>query len=127
MKRLLMLILFGLVTVLVAGCGASASVEQIAPDAYVEQYVDANAEHLLIDVRTPSEFASGYIDGAINIPVDQIANRLSEIPSDIPIVVYCQSGNRSATAARTLVENGYEQVYDMGGVIGWTNAGYPLQ
>lgn len=127
MKRLLMLIPLGLVVLLVAAWGAGSSAELISPDAYVEQYVDVNAEHLLIDVRTPSEFASGYIDGAINIPVDQIANRLSEIPSDIPIVVYCRSGNRSATAARTLVENGYEQVYDMGGVIGWTNAGYDLQ
>ncbi len=127
MKRVLMLIPLGLVVLLVAAWGAGSSAELITPDAYVEQYVDANAEHLLIDVRTPSEFDSGYIEGAINIPVDQIANRLSEIPSDIPIVVYCRSGNRSATAARTLVENGYEQVYDMGGVIGWTNAGYDLQ
>ena len=127
MKRLLILVLLGLISVLVAGCGASASAERISPDAYMEQFVDTNTEYLLIDVRTPSEFDSGYIEGAINIPVDQIANRLSEIPSDIPIIVYCRSGNRSATAAQTLVENGYEQVYDMGGVIGWTNAGYDLQ
>lgn len=127
MKRVLMGAVFLLLAVVIVGCGASASAELISPDSYVEQFADANAEYLLIDVRTPDEFDSGYIDGAINIPVDQIANRLSEIPSDIPVIVYCQSGNRSATAARTLVENGYEQVYDLGGIIAWTNAGYELQ
>ncbi|MEL7435713.1 MAG: rhodanese-like domain-containing protein, partial [Chloroflexota bacterium] len=82
---------------------------------------------ILIDVRTAQEFNSGHIAGAINIPVDQIANRLSEIPADIPVVVYCRSGNRSAQAANILNQNDYSEIYDLGSIIQWQSAGYPIQ
>ncbi|MCA9914215.1 MAG: rhodanese-like domain-containing protein, partial [Anaerolineae bacterium] len=83
--------------------------------------------HLLIDVRTPAEYASGHIAGSINIPVEELSNRLSEVPQGEEIVVYCRSGNRSATAARILADNGYSPVYDLGGIIAWQSAGYPLE
>ena len=73
---------------------------------------------VIIDVRTESEFASGYIDGAINIPVDNIGSITYE--KDTVIILYCASGMRSSNAAQTLVDMGYTNVYNLdGGLINW--------
>lgn len=71
---------------------------------------------ILIDVRTIAEYSSGHLDGAKNIPVEVIAEQIeSEIPDkDTKIIVYCRSGNRSATAGQTLIDMGYTNVYDLG-------------
>lgn len=98
----------------------------IGPQDYVSRYAQPQVDHLLIDVRTPEEFASGHINGAVNIPLDQIGRRLSEIPKDRQVVLYCRSGNRSQQAARLLREAGYSNIFDLGGVIAWQNAGYSL-
>ena len=77
---------------------------------------------VIIDVRNGSEFASGYIDGAINIPVDTIKS--INYDKDTVIIVYCASGTRSMQAAQTLVDLGYTNVYNLdGGLINW---GKPL-
>jgi rhodanese-related sulfurtransferase len=74
----------------------------------------------LVDVRTPEEFAAGHLQGAVNIPLSQVEKRLKEFgPKDRPIVVYCRSGSRSASAARTLKSNGYLQVQDLGSMGRW--------
>ena len=73
-----------------------------------------------LDVRTPMEFSSNHIKGFKNIPVDQIPQRLKEIPSDKEIVVICQSGARSSSAVRFLKQNGYERVINVsGGMSAW--------
>lgn len=75
---------------------------------------------LLVDVRSPEEFADGHIDGAINIPIQQLSGRLGELGDDDgQIVVYCQSGGRSAMAKRLLESNGFENVHDLGGIGRW--------
>lgn len=74
----------------------------------------------LVDVRSPGEYAAGHIDGAINIPVDQIGNRASSLdPKDRPVVVYCASGTRSAMARRTLRSAGFTQVFNLGPMSRW--------
>ena len=74
----------------------------------------------LVDVRTPEEYAAGHIDGAINIPVQQLAARVSELaPKDKELVLYCRSGNRSKTAARILEGAGYTKVFDLGPMSAW--------
>jgi len=105
---------------------STASIEHITPAQYQQQFASAATPHLLIDVRTPQEFASGHIAEAINIPVETIATRLNEIPHDKPVVVYCHSGNRSAQAASILSGAGYTNIYDMGGILAWTAAGLPV-
>ncbi|MBF0575075.1 FAD-dependent oxidoreductase [Dysgonomonas sp. GY617] len=72
-------------------------------------------EILLIDVRTSGEFQFAHIDGAINIPVDDIRSRLSEIPKDKNIVVYCAVGLRGYLGSRILLQNGYSNVYNLSG------------
>ena len=76
-------------------------------------------ESILIDVRTPQEYQSGYIPEAINIPVDQIAQEISKKVkgTDQTLMVYCRSGSRSAQAAAKLKELGYRIVLDLGGII----------
>ncbi|MFP3360815.1 rhodanese-like domain-containing protein, partial [Planococcus sp. SIMBA_143] len=61
----------------------------------------------LIDVRNPSEFKKGYINGAINIPVDELRSKLHELPQDETIYVHCQVGLRGYIATRILRENGF--------------------
>ena len=73
----------------------------------------------LLDVRSPSEFSGGHIDGAINIPVGELAGRLSELPRDRPVVVYCASGNRSGAATKVLLGAGFETVLDLGPMSAW--------
>jgi phage shock protein E len=81
----------------------------------VQEKIDSGA--LVVDVRTPSEFAAGHYDGAVNIPVDEIEERASELRrADAPIVLYCNSGNRTARAHKTLKRLGFQDVLDAGGL-----------
>lgn len=74
----------------------------------------------LVDVRSPGEFAGGHLPGAVNIPVGEIATRAKEIgATDRPVVVYCRSGARSASAASTLRGLGFKQVEDLGAMNRW--------
>lgn len=102
-------------------------IQKIAPAEYQQQFSAANANHVLLDVRTPEEFNSGHIPGAVNISVETLAARLSELPADKTIVVYCRSGNRSATAAQILAEAGYSSIYDLGGINTWAAQGLPIE
>lgn len=76
---------------------------------------------LLLDVRASGEYAAGHVEGAVNIPHDQIESRLSEITGgkDKEIVLYCKSGRRAGIALETLAKNGYTQVYNAGGYSDW--------
>lgn len=74
----------------------------------------------LVDVRTPEEFAVAHVPGAVNIPVQDLGRRMEELePKDQPVVVYCQSGNRSGRAARLLEDAGYTKVHDLGAMNRW--------
>jgi NADPH-dependent 2,4-dienoyl-CoA reductase/sulfur reductase-like enzyme/rhodanese-related sulfurtransferase len=69
----------------------------------------------LLDVRTPQEFASGHIPGAVNIPVDDLRSRLSELPRDQKIAAYCQVGQRGYLATRILLQAGFSAANVGGG------------
>jgi len=69
----------------------------------------------LVDVRSPAEFAGGHLDGALNIPVGSLPNRLDELGDrEKPIVLYCASGMRSLRAEGILKSKGFTQVLDLG-------------
>lgn len=76
------------------------------------------AQAMLIDVRSPAEFASGHVDEAISIPLELLSREISKAApdKDAPIIVYCLSGGRSASARSQLIEMGYRQVFNGGGV-----------
>ena len=87
--------------------------------AYAELQSDQSIQ--LVDVREPSEFNAGYIEGAQLIPLGTIETDFEiAIPDkDAKIFVYCRSGNRSAQAAKKLVDLGYTNVFDIGGILDW--------
>lgn len=75
---------------------------------------------VLLDVRTPSEYAGGRIKGSRNLPVQQAARVFEEIPEkDTPIFIYCLSGGRSRLMTSFLKREGYEKVTDLGGINGY--------
>ncbi len=78
---------------------------------------------LIVDVRTKGEYASGHIKGSVNIPLDQLPNRLSQLKKDKVIITCCASGMRSSSARHILKSNGFEQVYNGGG---WGSLQYKL-
>ncbi len=81
----------------------------------VREKIKAGA--LVVDVRTPAEFASGAYQGAINIPLDQVEKRLADFGDrKHAIVVYCRSGNRSGQAKVLLEKNGFSDVTNGGGL-----------
>jgi rhodanese-related sulfurtransferase len=81
---------------------------------------------VILDVRTVSEFESGHLEGAINIPVEVLSSHLSGLNQNDELLVYCRTGNRSTTAVGILRESGYDKVYHMdGGITSWNSAGFP--
>ena len=81
-----------------------------------------------LDVRTREEWDEFHAPNSMLIPLDQLPNRVSELPTDEPIVVVCRSGNRSQAGRDILLDHGFEQVTSMaGGLNAWRSAGYPIQ
>ncbi|MCA9015898.1 MAG: MBL fold metallo-hydrolase [Planctomycetaceae bacterium] len=78
-------------------------------------------ETMIVDIRSQSEWDAGHIAGSLNIPLNQLPERLAEIPQDKTVVVHCQGGYRSAIAASLLEKRGYENVLDLvGGYKAWS-------
>ncbi len=101
---------------------AAATVEQKVASITTIDWLKAlemnKAGALLIDVRTPAEVAKGMASAsAMNVPLQEIPQRLSEIPKDKDLLIYCRSGKRSMAASKFLVENGYSRVFNIEGGI----------
>ena len=95
---------------------------------YWNELEEIGAADLLIDVRSPEEFAEGKIDNAINIPIDELRNRLNEIPVDSQIYIYCEAGLRGYLAQQILRQNGYKYVRNLsGGYRLWLNCTAELE
>jgi phage shock protein E len=92
-----------------------------APRVVTPRVVDGDTAHRLVaegirvvDVRTPAEFNTGHVPGAVNIPYDQMAQRHAELgPPSTPVLVYCRSGHRSGLAIAVLREKGFTDIYDL--------------
>jgi rhodanese-related sulfurtransferase len=83
---------------------------------------------LVLDVRSPEEFARGHLAAAVPIPVEELEPRLAEVPADRTVVLVCRSGRRSDEARAFLRDKGFSDVHNMsGGVRAWARAGLPLQ
>jgi rhodanese-related sulfurtransferase len=102
--------------VLMGAGGGGATIDSKRAHELVEKQ-----RAVLLDVRTPDEFAGGHLDGATNIPVQELEARLAQVPAkkDQDIVVYCRSGVRSAKAKAMLEKAGFTKVHDLGGIGNW--------
>lgn len=107
--------------------GGNGNSKTLSATEYKSRYVQNNSPHLLIDVRSPAEFAEGHIRGAKNIPLQELPQRLAQIPNDKPVMLYCRSGNRSGMALQMLQNAGYEDVYNVGGIGALAAQGLPVQ
>lgn len=101
---------------------AAAVVEQkVAPITTIDwpkAFEMNKAGAVLLDVRTPAEVAKGMAsEAAVNVPLQELPQRLSEVPKDKDLLVYCRSGKRSMAASKFLVENGYTRVFNVEGGI----------
>jgi len=84
---------------------------------------------LVLDVRSPGEFAEGHIPGAINIPYDQLAGRTAELDAyrERGLVVYCRTGRRAGIAEQALSDAGFERLWDLEGhMVAWQEGHHPL-
>ena len=121
MKKLIPILLFALMLAGCAGAGNQTnSYRQISMDEAVAMMEQENG-YIILDVRTPAEFAEKHIPNAINIPNETIGtDEISALPDkDQLIMVYCRSGRRSKEAAEKLVKLGYTNVVEFGGILDW--------
>ena len=112
-----------LAAILLVGCSSpkeTASYRQISMDEAITM-MEEESGYIILDVRTPEEFADKHIPGAVNIPNETIAaEEIPELPDkDQLILVYCRSGNRSKQASEKLAALGYTNVVEFGGINSW--------
>ena len=99
----------------IAGYVASNIISDAMPIITWRELVQQKNEVMLIDTRTPEEFSFGSIPGAINIPLDDLRDRMSEVPTSKPVVLFCAVGLRGYLAQRILMGNGYRNVRNLSG------------
>jgi rhodanese-related sulfurtransferase len=90
-----------------------------------QKLIDEGAQ--LVDVRAGHEWEMGRIEGAMHLPLAELAERTGEIDKDRPVVLYCRGGNRSTMAAEALADAGYDAKKLSEGIVGWAEAGLPLE
>ena len=119
-----------LVVILISGdyFKSSESTPAVVEITVDEGYAEYQAGTFLLDVRTQEEWDTFHIPDTTLIPLDELEDRLGELPQDQKIVVVCNSGNRSVPGAEILLENNFTDVVSMdGGVSAWSEAGYPIE
>ncbi|MFK5646444.1 rhodanese-like domain-containing protein [Ornithinimicrobium sp. LYQ121] len=107
--------------------GASGNGAELDAQAFSERVGEPGT--VVVDVRTPGEFAAGHLADAVNLDLQSadFASRLSELDPDARYALYCQSGNRSGQAMATMLDEGFSDVAHLGGGIGaWQTAGLPV-
>ena len=124
MKKIVALIASAL---MIAGCSSSSSATDLSVTEFSSKIAESGV--VTLDVRTPGEFAEGYIEGArlINFQSGNFENEIATLDKNATYAVYCRSGNRSGQAVKVMHDAGFHNVYNLnGGVIDWANAGLPL-
>lgn len=123
-----MLVIASGMLAIATACSGTASTPEISGEDLAQRIAAGDAP-LLLDVRTPEEFAEGHIPQALNIPYDALAGRIGELgieDREREIVVYCRSGRRAAEAEETLRRAGYQGVRHLeGDMTAWREAGRP--
>lgn len=103
-----------------SGSSNAATYQKITPEE-AQQMLQDQPDAILLDVRTQEEYDTQHIEGATLLTDSDIASRAADVlpDKDAVILVYCRSGRRSAASSQQLVELGYTNVYDFGGIIDW--------
>lgn len=118
--------MIAMMAILVSVCFAAGPVDLRSPEAKALMAKKSNL--VLIDVRTPEEYQQVHLKGAKLIPLNELQQRMKEIPRDKPLLVYCAVGARSLQAARFLSAQGFREVYHISdGIVGWYRNGFPIE
>jgi phage shock protein E len=89
---------------------------------------ESGAAPVVVDVRTPEEYAAGHVPGAVNIPFDQVAERIAEIDAPHGVALYCMVGPRARKGESALLAAGYASVFHLeGGLAAWQAAGLRVE
>ena len=142
MKKRLVALLFLLVSLGFVACaqqnkGAGEASNTTQKEAVVKN-VDVNTfaelksklkDAIILDVRTPEEFAQGHLTNAVNINIyGNFEEEVKKLDKDKPVLVYCRSGHRSGIAAKKMQKLGFKKVYNLsGGIIAWASAGKEVE
>ena len=122
----LIIVLVIITFLIMPGSFTASPATDITQEAFVKLN-KADGDFVLIDVRSIQEFAQGHIKGAINISHSEISRRLSEIPKDKDLILYCRTGRRVGVAAKILAKNGYTKLYHLDGdMVVWMRNNRPL-
>lgn len=122
------LVTLALLTTALVACGGSDTAVVETVDAGTASNLITAPGTVLLDIRTPEEFADVRIDGAINIDfyAADFADRIGELDRDTGYVVYCRSDNRSGQAMDLFRDLGFAEVHEIdGGIVAWIEAGLP--
>ncbi len=104
----------------------TATTERLSPAVAAERLASAQPPQL-VDVRAPREYAAKHIGGSVSIPLNHLAERLAELPTDRPLLVHCAGGYRSSIAGSLLQKAGFHRISELaGGVAAWEAAGLPV-
>lgn len=112
------------VTLLLAACSSDSAAQKVSPKEFSE--VISNPSVVILDVRTPQEFAEGHLADAINIDFQSgnFEQEIAYLDKTKTYAVYCRSSNRSGEAVKVMADAGFTKMYDMdGGIIDWQAAG----
>lgn len=115
-----------LIVYLIATSGGGTAATNASTINVDEAYQKFQAGEFVLDVRTQEEWNDYHIEGTTHIPLDELPNRLSELPKDQEIVVICHSGNRSQQGRDILLDAGFNATSVTGGLLAWHEKGFPL-
>jgi rhodanese-related sulfurtransferase len=105
------------------------SVKKLDPQNF-EKKLKESKEAILIDVRTPGEYAQGHLANAtlIDINSDDFKSRVAKLNKSKPVFVYCKAGSRSGSAVDIMEDMGFKEIYDLsGGITAWQKANKPIE
>lgn len=134
MNKILKTVVFIFLTISIIGCNNKKPSKTITENGEINvvtaaEFKEKSANQIIIDIRTPEEFVSGHIEGAININLfdKTFVTELSKLDKSKPIFMYCRSGSRTSSAVKKASNLGFEKIYDLqGGIISWARNNYEI-
>lgn len=127
--RLLGLVSLLLIALALTGCSSTIGSVTLVDADRAENLMQSQTDLVVLDIRTPEEVAGGALPGAMAIDFysDSFRDQLAELDRDVPYLVYCRSGNRSADAVTLMTDLGFGEIYELdGGVVSWVGDGRSL-
>jgi rhodanese-related sulfurtransferase len=105
------------------------TIKKLDPQNFEKQLKESK-DPILVDVRTPGEFAQGHLANAVLIDIysDDFKSRVGKLDKSKPVFVYCKAGSRSGSAVEVFTEMGFKEIYDLsGGITAWQRASKPIE